>query len=96
MLIGSVLVAFGIIVGLGVAVGGFILVLEGAFGDGPFLLAPVGVVMMVATLAALIYVMAAESDRGPCLRTETGMAYNAATKTMMPYTRCAERGEWVK
>lgn len=32
---------------------------------------------------------------GPCLRYETGMQYNPATKTAMPYRRCAERGEWI-
>ena len=32
---------------------------------------------------------------GPCLRYETGMHYNPATKTAMLYRRCAERGEWI-
>ena len=32
---------------------------------------------------------------GPCLRYETGVQYNPATKTVMPYRRCAERGEWI-
>lgn len=32
---------------------------------------------------------------GPCLRYETGMQYNPATKTVMPYRSCAERGEWI-
>lgn len=37
-----------------------------------------------------------ENKKGPCLQWENGMSYNAATKTMMPYKRCSERGEWVE
>lgn len=32
---------------------------------------------------------------GPCLRYETGVQYNPATKTVMPYRSCVERGEWI-
>ena len=32
---------------------------------------------------------------GPCLRYETGRQYNPATKTVMPYRSCVERGEWI-
>ena len=33
---------------------------------------------------------------GPCLRWETTMHYNPATKTVMPARHCAERAEWVE
>ena len=36
-----------------------------------------------------------QTAAGPCLRYETGAQYNPATKTVMPYRRCAERGEWI-
>lgn len=48
------------------------------------------------SLAGFIYLVSKEEDKGPCLRKETSMMYNAATKTMMPYTYCVERGEWIK
>lgn len=35
-----------------------------------------------------------EDDR-PCVRYETSMQFNAATKTMMPVRYCAQYGEWV-
>ena len=36
-----------------------------------------------------------QTAAGPCLRYETGTQYNPATKTVMPYRHCAERGEWL-
>lgn len=32
----------------------------------------------------------------PCVRYETTMQYNAATKTTMPVRYCAQYGEWVE
>lgn len=31
----------------------------------------------------------------PCVKYETSMQFNAATKTVMPLRVCVERGEWV-
>lgn len=53
-------------------------------------------IVLIAGLAWAIQALLDEDDKGPCLREETGMMYNTATKTMMPYKYCAERGEWVK
>ena len=53
-------------------------------------------VMTVLTVAVVIGATSQEGDKGPCLKKETSYAYNAGTKTMMPYTKCVERGEWVK
>lgn len=64
--------------------------------DGDGLLYIIGAaVMVVLTVAAVLGVASQEEDQGPCLKKETSYAYNAATKTMMPYTKCVERGEWV-
>lgn len=49
----------------------------------------------VLLVAALSYAAAHEDDKGPCLRYETSMYWNAATKTMMPARVCVERAEWV-
>ena len=38
-----------------------------------------------------------ESDQEfPCVKYETTMQYNSATKTVMPMRYCVERGEWVQ
>lgn len=51
----------------------------------------------VAVLAgAAMWLVNTDNDQGPCLREETGYAWNASTRTMMPYTHCAERGTWVE
>ena len=36
-----------------------------------------------------------EKEKGPCFEYETGVRYNPTTKTMMPYRKCVDRGEWV-
>ncbi len=53
-------------------------------------------VMAVLTVAVVIGAASQEEEEGPCLKKETSYAYNAGTKTMMPYTKCVERGEWIK
>ena len=64
--------------------------------DGEGLLYIIGAaVMTVLTVAVIIGVASEEDKKGPCLKKETSYTYNAGTKTMMPYTRCVERGEWV-
>jgi hypothetical protein len=65
--------------------------------DGDGLLYIIGAaVMTVLTVAVVIGAASQEEEEGPCLKKETSYAYNAGTKTMMPYTKCVERGEWIK
>lgn len=51
---------------------------------------------LVLGFGTLLKVMAEEESRGPCLHYETGTQYNPATRTVMPYRYCAERGEWTE
>lgn len=51
--------------------------------------------LIVAGVGAALSMVASQAATGPCLRYETGMHYNPATKTMTPYRRCAARGEWI-
>lgn len=53
-----------------------------------------GLSVLIAILALMINAWLAEERRGPCLKYETTMQYNAATKTTMPARYCALRGEW--
>jgi len=48
------------------------------------------------SIAGVLWLIAEAEQRGPCLRYETGMQFNPATKTTMPYRFCAERGEWIE
>ena len=48
------------------------------------------------TIAGALWLRAKAEQRGPCLRYETGVQFNPATKTMTPYRYCAERGEWIE
>jgi hypothetical protein len=64
--------------------------------DGEGLLYIIGAaVMTVLTVAVVIGAASQEENKGPCLKKETAYTYNAGTKTMMPYTKCVDRGEWV-
>ena len=56
----------------------------------------VAVAITVGGLGAIIQGDMAANARGPCLRYETIMMFNAATKTVMPVRHCVERGEWVR
>lgn len=47
-------------------------------------------------LAVLLALAGAKEATGPCLRHETSLHYNPATKTMAPARHCVERAEWVK
>lgn len=47
-------------------------------------------------LVSLLALAGAEDATGPCLRHETSLHYNPATKTMAPARHCVERAEWVK
>jgi hypothetical protein len=64
-------------------------------GDGLLYIIGAGVIV-VLTVAFIIGAASQEEDKGPCLKKETSYTYNAGTKTMMPYTKCVDRGEWVK
>lgn len=82
----------------GVLVGWFavlmFLFLHGAYGDsiGSLILA---FFWLIGGLGFLVNLTLEQSKEGPCLQWETGMSYNPATKTMMPYKRCSSRGEWL-
>lgn len=53
-------------------------------------------VLLILLIAFGIKSTTEEEAQGPCLKKETSYTYNAGTKTMMPYTKCVERGEWIK
>lgn len=53
-------------------------------------------VLLILLIAFGIKSATEEEAQGPCLKKETSYTYNAGTKTMMPYTKCVERGEWIK
>ena len=63
--------------------------------DGEVLLGVAAGAIAIVGLAFVLYSMAQEENSGPCLKEETQWAYNAGTKTTMPYTVCVQRGEWV-
>lgn len=54
-----------------------------------------GVVIFILGLAFVMQKMAEEDQQGPCLKVEVSMAWNAASKSMQPYTHCVDRGTWV-
>jgi len=53
-------------------------------------------VWLSLTIAGTLWLRVKAEERGPCLRYETGVQFNPATKTTMPYRFCAERGEWIE
>jgi len=63
-------------------------------GDIRFGIATVAIIIFILTF--IIKWSTEEEEQGPCLKKETSLAWNAATKTMMPYTSCTERGTWTK
>lgn len=67
-----------------------------ALFDGSYAARCVSVVFWVVTFAFLCYAVIESNNKGPCVKYETQMHYNAATKTMMPARVCVERGEWVE
>ena len=64
--------------------------------DGSFLPILLLFLWLSISTACVLWMMEDAKKRGPCLRYETGMQFNPATKTMMPYRVCAERGEWIE
>jgi hypothetical protein len=67
-----------------------------AFGDGGVYQAVLGVGIITALLAALIFAVARYEEGGPCLNYTISSSYNPATKTVMPYRVCTDRGEWIE
>ena len=51
---------------------------------------------MALGLGFVIQAAISEEESGPCLRWETSMIFNPATKMVQPARRCVERAEWVK
>lgn len=60
---------------------------------------PFWLVLLILYISALIALAVIadieEGKKGPCVKHETVLMYNAATKTNMPAKICVERGEWV-
>lgn len=54
------------------------------------------VIFWIVTFAFLCYAVIESGNKGPCVKYETQMHCNAATKTMMPARVCVLRGEWVE
>ena len=52
-------------------------------------------VLIALTIGAVYWRIDALTNKGPCLRYETGVHFNPATKSMARYRVCAERGEWI-
>ena len=48
----------------------------------------------VVMLAFVLNAAAKHEQENPCVEYESRLAYNAATKTMMPMRVCVLRGEW--
>lgn len=67
-----------------------------ALDDGSLLDIVVAITLVVILVAVILKSATEEEAQGPCLKKETSYTYNAGTKTMMPYTKCVERGEWIK
>lgn len=53
-------------------------------------------VLVILGLAFVMDSIAKEEAQGPCIKEETSYQFNSGTKTMMPYTKCVERGTWIK
>jgi len=57
--------------------------------------ASAGLALVVLAIAFMVNLMKNENNQGPCLRYEKSTAYNPATKTVMTYRHCVDRGEWI-
>ena len=76
-------------------IGLFIFFIDASFTrDGRFIIG--AAVLAVIALAIIIDIAKQENNQGPCIEKKTAYQYNSATKTMMPYTYCVDRGKWVK
>jgi hypothetical protein len=55
----------------------------------------IAAILYLATILTIIIELdLRENEIGPCIKEETSYAYNASTKSTMPYTYCVERGKW--
>jgi hypothetical protein len=82
------LVGLGVTAALGALVWGLYLAVEGSKAG----------VLIIVVWSVLLFSFVAwsgQKEKGPCFEYETGVRYNPATKTMMPYRKCVDRGEWV-
>ena len=79
-----------VLVWIGVFMGSLFIIMD---GDGISKI--FGVLGLIVCLASAFWAMS-QPDNKPCVRYETIMQYNAATKTTMPMRYCAQYGEWVK
>ena len=83
----------------GAAVVLFIFVLIRSFYallDGSYAAKCASVIFWIVSLAVFFYFVGELNNKGPCVKYETQMYYNPATKTMMPARVCVQRGEWEK
>lgn len=88
----------GYVIGVTVAViwcGAVVFLAIYAADEGSALAGIGAAIIFILGMAFILNAMAEEDSRGPCLKEETQWAYNAGTKTTMPYTVCVQRGEWV-
>lgn len=70
------------------------LVDEGYF-DKRWQNALISVIGLVLSVSLLLWFLENQASNKPCVKYETTMQYNAATKTTMPVRYCALEGEWV-
>jgi hypothetical protein len=86
---GHLVVGLIITTSLGVLVGAIYLIIEKGKIIGYVVL--IGWVVLFFSLVS----WTVNREKGPCFEYQTGVHYNPATKTMMPYKKCIDRGEWV-
>lgn len=67
-----------------------------ALVDGSVAARCASVIFWIVTFAFLCYAEIESGNKGPCVKYETQMHYNAAVKTMMPARVCVQRVELVE
>ncbi len=67
-----------------------------ALSSGSYAAICASVVFWIAVSSLICYAVIDSNNKGPCVKYETQMHYNAAVKTMMPVRVCVQRGEWVE
>lgn len=90
----SIIIAIQIVILIGLFVGSVYLMLDGFTGYLGIGWGFVGLGIFTAVIAFLIHASSSDNLK-PCAKYETGMQFNAATKTTMPYRYCAVEGEWI-
>ena len=51
-------------------------------------------VLVIVGITLLTYLAIEQEEKAPCVKYNSIMQYNAATKTIMPVRYCVLRGEW--